>query len=49
LFGSDWPVVKLASTYLRWIDTAQALTASLPAADRAAMFQENARRIYRLD
>jgi L-fuconolactonase len=48
VFGSDWPVVKLASTYLRWLETAQALTASLTTAQRSAIFHDNARRVYRL-
>jgi L-fuconolactonase len=48
LFGSDWPVVKLAASYRRWLDTAQELLAPLPAAARAAIFSDNARRVYRL-
>lgn len=48
LFGSDWPVVKLASTYRRWIDTAMELAAPLSAEDRAAIFHRNAGRIYDL-
>ncbi len=48
LFGGDWPVCKLASSYPRWVETALALTASLSAADRAAIFADNTRRVYRL-
>jgi L-fuconolactonase len=48
LFGSDWPVVKLASTYARWVDTADKLLADLDPVARGAVFSDNARRIYRL-
>lgn len=48
LFGSDWPVVKLAATYRRWLDTALELLAPLPDGQRAAIFADNARRTYRL-
>ncbi len=48
MFGSDWPVVKLAASYPRWLETAQALTASLSPTERNAIFHDNARRVYRL-
>jgi L-fuconolactonase len=48
LFGSDWPVVKLASSYARWLAAADSLLESLGAADRDAIFSDNARRTYRL-
>jgi L-fuconolactonase len=48
LFGSDWPVVKLASSYDRWRDTARALLGHLSPANLDAVFLGNARRIYRL-
>ncbi len=46
LFGSDWPVVDLAGGYSRWLSAAEALTAHLPSADRAAIFGGNAERLY---
>jgi L-fuconolactonase len=49
LFGGDWPVAKLASSYPRWLETAHAFTAQLPATDQIAIFESNASRIYRLD
>jgi L-fuconolactonase len=49
LFGSDWPVVKLAATYQRWLETALEFLAPLPPEARAAVLGGNARRIYRLD
>jgi L-fuconolactonase len=48
LFGSDWPVVKLASTYTRWLESARALLDRLAPADRDAIFFDNARRTYRI-
>jgi L-fuconolactonase len=48
LFGSDWPVVKLAASYHRWLETARELLAPLSAAERTAIMSDNARRIYRL-
>ncbi|HET9920619.1 MAG TPA: amidohydrolase family protein [Ktedonobacteraceae bacterium] len=48
LFGSDWPVALLASSYRRWYETLQALTAHWPRAARRKLWAENARRIYRM-
>lgn len=48
LFGSDWPVVKLASSYARWLETARSLLDHLPHTDLDAVFFDNARRTYRL-
>ena len=46
LWGSDWPVATLAASYGQWHATAERLTATLPAEDRAAIFGGNAARIY---
>lgn len=48
LFGSDWPVVKLASPYSTWLQMARALLSHLPAGDQGAIFNGNAGRVYRL-
>lgn len=48
LFGSDWPMVKLAGGYARWLDTARQLVSHLPAIEQQAIFVNNARRVYRL-
>jgi L-fuconolactonase len=48
LFGSDWPVVKLASPYATWLNMAKALLAHLPAPSQSAIFNTNAGRVYRL-
>ena len=48
VFGSDWPVVRLAADYAPWFAAAEQLTASLPEAERAMIFGENAARFYQL-
>ena len=48
LFGSDWPVVKLASTHARWLATARELTAHLLPENQDKVFFQNAARAYRL-
>ena len=47
-FGSDWPVVKLGSTFDGWLRPAGQLVSHLPDPARAGIFGDNARRIYRL-
>jgi L-fuconolactonase len=49
LWGSDWPVLELAGRYDGWWRLCNELAADLGAADRAAVFGGNARRVYRLD
>ncbi len=49
LFGSDWPVELLASTYRRWYETLEALTAHLSLPARRKLWAENAQRFYRMD
>ncbi len=49
LFGSDWPVILLASPYRRWYETLEALTTHLPLAARRKLWAENAQRFYRMD
>jgi L-fuconolactonase len=48
LFGSDWPVVKLASSGRGWLEIARSLVGELAPSDREAIFSETARRAYRL-
>lgn len=48
MFGSDWPVSRLATTYPRWLDTAWQLTADLDPAEQSAVFSGTARKVYRL-
>ena len=48
MFGSDWPVCLLATSYADWVAAAEELTAQLSADDRAAVFGGTARRVYAL-
>ena len=48
LWGSDWPVLELATPYARWWADTQALLAALDPAARAAVLGGNAQRVYRL-
>ena len=48
LFGTDWPVVELAGGAGRWLAAARELLAELDKFAQAAVFGENARRIYGL-
>ncbi|TRL35362.1 amidohydrolase family protein [Rhizobium straminoryzae] len=46
MWGSDWPVVRLAGDYQGWFEQARAI---VPQADHAAVFGANAARFYRLE
>lgn len=46
LFGSDWPVMTLATSYHGWIETVQSLLTDASDRDRTKLFQTNAERIY---
>lgn len=49
IWGSDWPVLNLASDYAGWIVASEALLACLNEAERGDVFGLNAKRFYRLD
>jgi L-fuconolactonase len=46
MWGSDWPVLKLAGDYQGWFGAAQDLARDLPAPARAALFGDTAARFY---
>jgi predicted TIM-barrel fold metal-dependent hydrolase len=48
LFGGDWPVATLATSYRRWFETIWDFISGAPAADLTKLFQTNAERIYRV-
>lgn len=48
MFGSDWPVCTLAASYAQVLSSTEALTASLSAAERDAVFGTTAARWYRI-
>lgn len=46
IFGSDWPVVTLRTSYAQWFEAAETLLAGLTEAQRAAVFGGNAQKLY---
>ena len=48
VFAGDWPVILSAASYKRWVETLQTLTASLSPVAQRKLWNENARRFYRL-
>lgn len=48
LWGSDWPVLNLASDYAQWVQAADRLLSGLGQKDRQAVMAGNAQRFYRL-
>ncbi|MEV7085243.1 amidohydrolase family protein [Streptomyces sp. NPDC093085] len=48
MFGSDWPVCRLAATYGEVLAAARTVTDGLAPAERAAVLGTTARRVYRL-
>lgn len=48
MFGSDWPVVTLASSYRRWIEVVRAATARLSTDERDRIFARTAIEAYGL-
>lgn len=49
MFGSDWPVCLLTATYERVHEVARDWLGRLTAAEQAAVFGDNAVRVYKLD
>lgn len=48
LFGSDWPVVRLAAEHERWVEALETLTSGMSDVARQKLWAENARRVYKL-
>ncbi|WP_053659628.1 amidohydrolase family protein [Streptomyces sp. MMG1121] len=48
MFGSDWPVCTEAATYAQVLEVSRDLTDGLGAAERAAVHEGTARRVYHL-
>lgn len=48
MFGSDWPVCTLASTYERVVDSMSQLTSALSPAEQRAFFGDTATTVYSL-
>lgn len=47
LYGSDWPVLTLATHYDHWLDTVHTALSGYPAAAGEAVLRNNAVRLYR--
>ena len=48
MFGSDWPVVLVASSYQRWVETVQRAIAGLSVDEQALVFSGTAKEAYQL-
>ena len=48
MFGSDWPVMTLATSYQRWIETVETYIPISQEQDWVQLFRTNAERIYRV-
>jgi predicted TIM-barrel fold metal-dependent hydrolase len=48
MFGTNWPLDRLASSYPDLINAYDAIIAAFPTADRKAMFSGNAERVFRI-
>jgi predicted TIM-barrel fold metal-dependent hydrolase len=48
MFGGDWPVVLMASPYRRWVESLDEITTGLSDAAKRKLWNENAKRFYRL-
>jgi len=48
LWGSDWPVLELGSSYARWWEESQRILRAQSPSERTGILGENARRLYRL-
>jgi L-fuconolactonase len=48
VFGGDWPVLLLVSSYDQWIETLDSLTRQLSPEAKRKLLAENARHFYRL-
>ena len=46
VFGSDWPVCLIKSTYTNWVNTVLSLINTLSANEQRAIMGGNAERIY---
>jgi predicted TIM-barrel fold metal-dependent hydrolase len=48
MFGSDWPVCTLASSFQRWVDALLLVVKGTSAENREKLFVRNAQQLYRL-
>ena len=48
LFGSDWPVLNLASRYANWVALLDTILGGVPEPELMGFYRDNARRVYSL-
>ena len=48
IFGGDWPVSLMSTTYVAWVETVERLVGQLAGADQQRFWRDTAKRIYRL-
>ncbi|HMN88024.1 MAG TPA: amidohydrolase family protein [Bauldia sp.] len=48
VYGGDWPVSELASTYRRWVDLVDSVVAGASETERRKLYRDNAIAFYRL-
>jgi L-fuconolactonase len=48
IYGGDWPVVRVAAEYPRWVQSLDGLLAGVGESDLRKLYRDNARRFYRL-
>jgi L-fuconolactonase len=48
IYGGDWPVVRRAAEYPRWVQTLDGLLGDAGEANLRKLYRDNARRFYRL-
>jgi L-fuconolactonase len=49
IFGSDWPVAKVAIEYVDWVELFNRFVSSLSVTERESIFSGSARKAYKLD
>ncbi len=49
MFGTDWPVCLLRSSYRQWVTTVEELIGGLSTSDQARIMGDTARRVYGID
>jgi L-fuconolactonase len=48
MFGGDWPVSELATSYKRWVDAVDAVTAKASLEEKRKLFRDTCNTFYRL-
>ncbi len=48
MFGGDWPVSELATSYKRWVELVDAVTAKASVSEKRKLFRDTANTFYRL-